>query len=213
MPTPMRFVGGLPCLDFVNTVGGWSGDVAREDKLESYQGLVRWSHLAGLTSHAEGRSLARLGASRATRVLKRAITLRLAIYRLFKSAVEGMRPSVADLAVLNTELSLARKHQALVHSGGHFQWTWNNPDGALDSILWRVSQSAADLLTSPDVTRVRQCVGPDCGWLFLDSSRNHSRHWCDMKDCGNRAKVRRFRQRSARTPACRVHTCVNARRG
>jgi len=80
--------------------------------------------------------------------LERAVALRLAICRLFKSAVEELRPSVAALAVLNTELSLARKHQELVQVGGRFQWTWNDPGSTLDSILWRVSQSAADL---PDV--------------------------------------------------------------
>jgi predicted RNA-binding Zn ribbon-like protein len=58
-----------------------------------------------------------------------------------------------------------------------------------------VSGSAAELLTSTELARVRECGGENCGWMFLDNSRNHSRHWCDMQDCGNRAKVRRFRQR------------------
>jgi len=66
---------------------------------------------------------------------------------------------------------------------------------ALERVLWSVTLTAADLLTSGDLSQVRLCDGEDCGWLFLDTSRNHSRHWCDMKDCGNRAKVRRFRTR------------------
>jgi predicted RNA-binding Zn ribbon-like protein len=45
--------------------------------------------------------------------------------------------------------------------------------------------------------RVRECANHDCGWLFLDLSRNRSRKWCDMSSCGNRAKVRRFREREA----------------
>ena len=50
-------------------------------------------------------------------------------------------------------------------------------------------------LTSEELDQVRECAGNTCGWLFVDMSRNHSRHWCDMRDCGNRAKVRRYYQR------------------
>jgi predicted RNA-binding Zn ribbon-like protein len=66
---------------------------------------------------------------------------------------------------------------------------------ALDRMLWPLAHSAAELLASSERARVRLCEGEDCGWLFLDTSRNGARHWCDMKDCGNRAKVRRFRER------------------
>ncbi|MGI8786895.1 MAG: CGNR zinc finger domain-containing protein [Pyrinomonadaceae bacterium] len=63
-------------------------------------------------------------------------------------------------------------------------------------MLWRISESAAAVLTTGDLTRVRQCGG-DCCWMFLDTSRNRSRQWCDMKDCGNLAKVRRFRRKNS----------------
>jgi predicted RNA-binding Zn ribbon-like protein len=69
-------------------------------------------------------------------------------------------------------------------------------------MLWPVARSAADLLTSAEeLARVGQCADDrGCGWLFFDTSRNHSRRWCAMKDCGNRAKARRHyrRQRKAR---------------
>lgn len=200
MPSPMKFVGGLPCLDFVNTVGGWSADAAREDKLESYSDLVRWAALAGLIRDREAHALARLAGLRrgqAAKVLAKARALRRALYCLLKCAAENRKPAPPDIRVFERELSGARKHQRLSAAGDRFDWTWDHPRESLDSILWRVCQSAADLVTSPDLARVRQCGGPDCGWLFLDTTRNHSRHWCDMKDCGNLAKVRRFRQRFA----------------
>ncbi|MGH3787124.1 MAG: CGNR zinc finger domain-containing protein [Pseudonocardiaceae bacterium] len=43
--------------------------------------------------------------------------------------------------------------------------------------------------------RVKACAAPDCRWAYLDTSRNRSRRWCDMADCGNRAKNRTWRQR------------------
>ena len=61
----------------------------------------------------------------------------------------------------------------------------------LESLIWPVAKSAADLLTSERLERVRECAGGTCGWLFIDASKNHSRRWCDMRDCGNAAKAKR----------------------
>jgi predicted RNA-binding Zn ribbon-like protein len=66
----------------------------------------------------------------------------------------------------------------------------------VDQILWRVAQSAGELLTSEWVDRLGLCRGDRCMWLFVDKSRNRSRRWCDMGDCGNLAKVRAFRERA-----------------
>ena len=198
----MKFVGGRLCLDFVNTVGGWtSSNTLREDKLERYSDLVRWAQLAGSIGAAEARAIA--GAARrhpaqAAKVLSRAAALRRALYGLLKNALDGSQAAPSHLVLLSRELSIARQHQKLSPADRRFDWKWDRPRRALDSILWRVCQSAADLLTSPELAQVRRCGGPDCGWIFLDTSRNHSRRWCDMKDCGNLSKVRRFRERSAR---------------
>jgi len=54
------------------------------------------------------------------------------------------------------------------------------------------------LTSSQRLNQVRQCRGDNCGWLFVDGSKNHSRRWCDMRDCGNRAKVRRHRLKQRR---------------
>jgi len=73
----------------------------------------------------------------------------------------------------------------------------------LERPLWEIAHSAADLLTSGDQERVKECASTTCEWVFLDKSRNRSRRWCDMSDCGNRAKARRFqaRKRAAVRPA------------
>jgi hypothetical protein len=48
---------------------------------------------------------------------------------------------------------------------------------------------------SPGWGRLKACPGPDCGWVFIDGSRNASRRWCQMSECGNRAKAGAFRAR------------------
>ncbi len=78
-------------------------------------------------------------------------------------------------------------------------WDWAADDRALDGVIWSVAHSAAELLTSERLDRVRECAESRCGWLFLDASRNRSRQWCDMKVCGNRAKARRHHARKKAT--------------
>jgi predicted RNA-binding Zn ribbon-like protein len=197
-PQNWKFVGGRLCLDFVNTVGGRAGATVLRDKLVDYSDLLEWSRFAGVVNPPEVRRLKRHAAAHrkdAQQVFGRAVALRKALYRLFESVVRGSRAPASDLNLVTWELRVARIHQRLDRSGAEFIWNWDNASHALDRMLWPVTLSAADLLTSGDLSRLRQCGGHECGWMFLDTSRNRSRHWCDMKDCGNRAKVSRFRQR------------------
>jgi predicted RNA-binding Zn ribbon-like protein len=197
-----KFVGGRLCLDFINTVGGRVGPATvLRDKLADYRDLLEWSRLASIANPTESRNLARISASRRQHgepILARAVVLREALYRIFKAAIEGRLPRAADLEILGRELHVARAHERLTHTRGAFGWTFED-EPAVDRILWPVSLSAAELLTSGHLSRLRQCGGEECGWMFLDTSRNRSRRWCDMRDCGNRAKVRRFRDRRQRS--------------
>jgi predicted RNA-binding Zn ribbon-like protein len=82
-----------------------------------------------------------------------------------------------------------------------FAWTWPDEEELdLARLLWPVARSAAELLTSPDRQLVRECLGDNCGWLFLDTSKNHRRTWCSMQGCGNRAKARRHYARRTTSP-------------
>ncbi len=194
----LKFVGERLCLDFVNTVGGWA-DTVIDDKLARYDDLVRWAKLAGVIPAEQARLLfarERRRQKDASDVLKRAIALRSAVHGIFRSVARRQAARVSDTKALERELAVARSHQRLKHQRGRFDWVWHDPRNALDSMLWRVSISAAELLTSPDLAHVRECGGENCGWMFLDNSRNRSRRWCEMRECGNRAKVRRFRQRN-----------------
>lgn len=199
-----KFVGGFLCLDFVNTVGGRiesSGGRSAtchiiRDKLAGFQDLVQWSEAAGVLGHREASDLARRrrpnpGAAKI--VIDRAVALREALYRICRCCVKGRTPLEADLHLFNAELVAAFAHERLYFSRGRFLRACDEP-GAPDRILWSVVRSAGEFFVSPALTSLRQCPGDECGWMFLDTSRNHSRRWCDMRICGNRAKIRRFRQ-------------------
>ncbi|MFS0722530.1 CGNR zinc finger domain-containing protein [Paenibacillus sp. 1P07SE] len=62
-------------------------------------------------------------------------------------------------------------------------------------VLWQTTYSFAQLLSKPDVNRLKVCDNQNCEWIFLDQSKNQTRRWCDTKVCGNIMKVRRFRNR------------------
>ncbi|RMF62845.1 MAG: hypothetical protein D6742_19170, partial [Cyanobacteria bacterium J069] len=126
-----------------------------------------------------------------------AIALRETLYRLF-SAVAGRRPLPPDdLARFNQQLALALPQLQLLPQaetlGCALGWDANlTLERPLHMVLW----AAAELLTDSRLHRLRECEADDCTWLFLDTTRNHSRHWCDMAECGNRAKARRFYQKT-----------------
>ena len=205
----MNLVGGRLCLDFVNTVGGWNPDraekkndpfaaVARADKLDDYFDLLAWSLHTGLLGENEAQALAREARRRekeAAATLKRAVALRGAIYGACVAIIRHAHPRPSDLDLLNQELNVAQGRVRLGVGEENFVWEWTDTKNALDQMLWRVTDSAAEMLTADDLARLRECPGEDCGWLFLDISKNSRRQWCDMQTCGNLAKVRRFRQR------------------
>jgi predicted RNA-binding Zn ribbon-like protein len=196
---PERFdvIAGAVCLDFANTVGGRRGGEAREH-VPTYAALVEWGREVGVLAPDDAARLEQQAVRRrdeAGAVLARAVALREAIYALFAARLEGRESAAQDLASLNAELGRALHHMVVASTPDGFTWQWTRDEEALDPMLWRVARSAADLLLSPTLGSVRQCADETCGWLFLDTTRNRSRRWCDMRGCGNRAKVRRHRAR------------------
>jgi predicted RNA-binding Zn ribbon-like protein len=195
--------GGRVCLDFTNTLVG-SREHPKEN-LESYDDLVAWSRQSGVLTDGEARRLVREARQRpgdAAATLFQALTLRETIFRTFARVAEGRSPDADDIAALNAALAHALPHLRIETSGDAFSWTWHAEAGDLDRMLWTVARSAADLLVSQDERgRVRRCAGTDCDWLFMDTSRNSSRRWCDMRSCGNRAKAHRYYERQKRTGA------------
>lgn len=209
----MKLVGGRLCLDFINTVGGRKSDPPRRkshslssqllgDKLGEYSDLVNWSRHSGIVTATEAERLiqaSKRNAGEASEVFDRAIALREALYRICRAIMTGRQPPRADLNTVNDELLEARTHERLTHSAEGFTSEWVGSEAALDRMLWSIIHSAAELLTTGDLSRLRECGGEECGWVFEDTSRNRSRQWCDMQDCGNLAKVRRYRTRLRRS--------------
>ncbi len=190
---PFEWVGGAPALDFTNTVS-WSAPARTNERLGSYADLIRWIGNAGLADRAEVRSLHRRAVARpreAGRVFATALAFRETLHRLFGGHARGADPDREAVGRLNRMVGRALGRLRLAPEEDRWGWEW--PAGEeLERPLWRTAWSAAQLLTSAELASLKQCAADQCGWLFLDRSRNHARRWCDMRVCGNNEKARRF---------------------
>ena len=195
-PRELPIVAGHLALDFANTVDDPLGP-ARHDHAASYDDIVRWSLRVGTVTDAQGDRLLRRAARRpkdAAATTDRAHVLRDALTTLFGSVADGapgaaehwlaLRPFVAD-AVAAATLDDGRSPPAP---------TWRDAND-LAVVLHPVSAAAAELVVGDQLRLVKRCAR--CPWLFVDSSRNHSRRWCDMNDCGTAQKIERYVARRA----------------
>jgi predicted RNA-binding Zn ribbon-like protein len=201
MPDQFQLVAGHVALDFANTLDNRYDPERRLELLPSYERFVAFARqcgiltatqahrLAGGTSEAEGRL-----------VLARAIELREASHFLFRSVASGERPSRAGLETLNRFLRDNPMPQSIEWAKREFHWRPPDLAATPAAPLAPIAEAAAALLTSTDRHHVRECGSRTCRWLFLDRSKNHTRRWCDMKVCGNRAKAQRFQARQRNAP-------------
>lgn len=193
----MALVGGRPVVDFVNTVSD-RASARPHDRLRTFGDLLEWCVRVELVQPPEAARLAAVAAERPQEgdaALVRARQLREALFALFTAEIEGRTPPSAALEVVNALVSEGMGHRRLEPGGDGLRWVWAAAPGRLDQVLWPLAWSAAELLTSPEVERLKQCGQEDCRWVFLDLSKNRSRRWCTMEDCGNRAKARRHYHR------------------
>jgi predicted RNA-binding Zn ribbon-like protein len=186
------FDGGHIALDFVNTVDGDPTAQQRADFLRGYDDLLVWSRRAGVISARAASRLRQAGGTQEAHA--RALALRAALDGTFRAIAEGAAPPPTDLETVRLAALDALGHARLVAVGDRYEWRWPTPVEPA-SVLWPVAHEAAGLLTSPELARVKRCG--ECLWLFLDASRNRSRRWCNMENCGTSVKKRRYVQRRA----------------
>jgi predicted RNA-binding Zn ribbon-like protein len=204
---PFRFIGGNPSLDLVNTVD-WTSRGPARDRIGSYGRLVEWARAAGIIDDSAATRLERRAFTRqreAAMALESARALRWTLRRLVSAMAGGDRAGTAvrlPLEELNGFVADAYGHVRLVMPGPiaketrpSLTWTWERDADRLDSLLWPVVRGGAELLASADAQRLRVCAAGDCGWVYVDRSRNGMRRWCEMSTCGTDEKSRRRRER------------------
>jgi predicted RNA-binding Zn ribbon-like protein len=191
---PFELIAGHPALDLVNTLDWRFRDEGPEELLASYDDLLRFSAQSGLLTSKQIRQILRSATeSAAAEALVACRELREAAAEILYAAVDDRTPAASQIKTVERHFKEAREHQQLAWSGSRLVWEWPASETGAELPLWMLSESTARLLISEEMRRLRACEKLDCRWLFLDTSKNHTRRWCDMKICGNRMKARRFK--------------------
>jgi predicted RNA-binding Zn ribbon-like protein len=165
--------------------------------------LLQWANEAGLLSSAELDRLAahyKRNSREAESALAKGIAARDLLLSIFISVANGRSVSTQRLSELNAALAENPGVLRMHRKSDRIEMDWTSADEGLQQVLFAVLTSAAELLASDRLGRVRECASDDCTWLFVDESRNRSRRWCDMRACGNRMKARRHYQRVKAAP-------------
>ena len=195
----LRIVAARPALNFVNTVDPREGEPGVE-YIPTYSALVQWAVRVGIITRSQSEHLKRAAQpdrSQEQQALRRALTLREALYRALSALSKHRQPHHRDLGVIQSAFHEAVGQAQLKQRGHRFQWQLRED---LDLISSLIALDTVELLESGLADRLRRCPGSgDCGWLFVDTSKNATRRWCSMAGCGNRAKARRHSRKMRRS--------------
>jgi len=202
---PFDLSGGHPALDFVNSLDKRFGDDGPLELLQNYADLLRFMEQTKLLDSSQTQRLTKsTDPAAGTRALRSARELREALAVVFYGTLDGRAPPSEETRTLERHFRTAAQHRELhwqratdAHFGPRMVWEWGRSQGAAELPVWILSQAAAELMSSAAMAQVRACGADTCRWLFLDTSKNHTRRWCNMKVCGNRMKARRFHARHA----------------
>ena len=196
-PKPsFELTAGCLCLDFANTLDERSSDHP-QDKLQGYPALVAFGQQTGVFTTAEARRLEREGLERQTEasvLFREALGLREMVYRIMSAVAAGNAASAEDVADFNALLGQLHAG-SIVPAPGQAAWRYQESTSGGSRLIERIVRSAAEVLISDGIRRVKRCAAGTCSWLFLDRSRSRNRRWCEMRTCGSRNKARTYYQR------------------
>jgi len=192
---------GSLCLDFANTLDKRQS-ATPEDKLDGYEALVAFGQQTGTFSHSEAHKLQREGVRQkenAARILHEAAELRELVFRILTAVAARREVAEPDAAALNAALQKVNAGSFIAPGKTQLAWRWTEKDVCAERLLAAVVRSAAEVLTSDDIERVKRCASAKCSWLFMDRSRSHNRRWCEMRTCGSQHKANAYYHRKAAT--------------
>lgn len=195
---PGDIVGGNSALDLVNTVSGWNHDP--EDWVPDIVSFLVWVQTCGLLDTREKNDAARQAKGSlvaAERVLASVKELRFALWSLIDSLEHRKPAKPRDLLVIDERVRRLVLSEHVVVRRNKIEFAINRDISVLELPGLRVTAAALSLLKDPPAARIKTCAAQDCGWKFVDQSKNRSRRWCDMAVCGNLAKSRQYRARNS----------------
>jgi predicted RNA-binding Zn ribbon-like protein len=183
------FVGERLCLDFVNTQAVDGADTI--DLLGGFDDLVTWAASAQAIDAAQAKESTRRwgGTTAGKRAFDQAVAFRTMLRGMAERIAEGRSIPHAAVDDINEILRTREGALELTRTRDGYDTRFRQRISEPAQLLVPIAESAAELLSSGDLTLVRKCQNPRCILYFYDTTKNHARRWCSMNACGNRAKV------------------------
>jgi predicted RNA-binding Zn ribbon-like protein len=194
----LTMIGGELALDFANTSSG-RGSNEWQDHLQAPGDVADWAGHARVMPPEDAvwlKAAAKADPGLGDRLLRAALELREDIYALGVELAARRAAPAAAIDHIRALHARCLEQAQLAPFGAHFAWSWRAVNSPVEAVLGPISLSALTTLLQADLTRIKQCQGEKCGWLFLDTTKNKSRRWCEMEVCGNRAKQKRLARRA-----------------
>jgi predicted RNA-binding Zn ribbon-like protein len=166
-------------IDYVNTL-----DVDQDsDSIDTPASLATWLAARGLL------------AGRAPRVSQEQYAAALRLREALRALMLANNGETADSRAGEELERVARAGGLGVHFDADCAVTMEPSQGGFEGALARLITPIAAAADDGTWRRAKACRADDCMWAFYDRSRNRSGVWCDMAVCGNRTKVRTYRNR------------------
>jgi predicted RNA-binding Zn ribbon-like protein len=186
---PFLFVGNHPCLDFINTDLVLDGQPA--DLLATHADVIAWAVQAKLVTRAEADALERQSGkqAKAADLLDQIRAFRALLRDMIERIAAGKAVPQTAVQAINDALRARVGYPQVTSRKGGFERTYQIEREGGEYVMGLLAESAADLLTTCDLSLIKKCQNPACVLYFYDTTKNHARHWCSMSLCGNRHKV------------------------
>ena len=191
-------VGNNLSVDFVNTRVCENG--APKELLESFEDLIAWAARANLSDLSQAKALLQDwgGRPKAAQVLKIALNFREMLRGMILDAERGAGIKPAVIEAINLIMKEENGYAEVIRTDEGFEKRFRADFSDPGRLLAPIAEAAADLLCYGNLAYLKKCEGADCVLHFYDTTKNHSRRWCTMAACGNRAKAAAFYQRRSR---------------
>jgi predicted RNA-binding Zn ribbon-like protein len=184
---------------FANTLELERGEPV--DAIPDVDALLAWLRQNSLLSErgraAEAGRLHR-DAAEAERRLARFRRLRDLIVAIADRTTDGHAPTTTHVRELNHILRHGVHYHQLHLDSDRTRYTFAQIGDRLDQARATIAGGVARFLAEEGTSRLRTCANEGCRYLFIDRSPSGRRRWCDMRTCGNQAKVARHRAKARR---------------
>jgi len=184
-----KLIGEEVSFDFVSTIS-WPETEWAHDWLHNADNFINWSVAAGLIDKKQAKKLGSQSNAELNRQMKEVYSIRKELYQVLTAFAFEEKPATIIVKKADTLFHKVTKYRHI--DARTYKWIWDEPL-ILSAVLYPVIWNAVSIITDLDHSRVKHCGA--CNWLFYDKTKNKSRRWCDMEDCGSRDKALRYYHR------------------